>query len=388
MNVAAFFTKWLVDIEDAQSEKGAFPDVAPRKIALGDGTAAWGDAGVICPWTIYQVYGDKRVIERHYDSMKKWIAYLKANSENLLRPATGYGDWVAIGEETPKDVIATAYFAYSTKLLSKMADAIGKKEDAKDFEILFEQIKEAFSKAYVSEDGKIEGDTQTCYCLGLYFDLLPAEKRQAAAEHLVEAIKRRNWHLSTGFVGLSYLLPTLTQTGNLDIAYRLLNNDTFPSWGYSIKNGSTTIWERWDGWTEEKGFQDPGMNSFNHYSFGSVGRWLFGTVAGIDTEGPGYKAISIRPSPGGDLTFARASYKSIYGEIVSDWNIKNNEFTLNVVVPVNTTATVYVPAKNVESVTESGHPASQAKCVQFLRMEDGKAVFAVGSGNYRFMSKL
>jgi alpha-L-rhamnosidase len=388
MDVAAFFTKWLVDLEDAQSKEGAFPDVAPRKVAMGDGVPAWGDAGVICPWTIYQVYGDRRVIEKHYESMKKWIAYLQKNSDNLLRRAYGYGDWVSIGSDTPKDVIATAYFAYSTRLLSEMAAAIGKMEDAKKYQELFEQIKQAFNKAYVSDAARIKGDTQTCYCMGLYFDLLPNEKRQRATGYLVEDVRKHDWHLTTGFVGLSYLLPALTETGNLDVAYRLLNQDTFPSWGYSIKNGATTIWERWDGWTEQKGFQDPGMNSFNHYAFGSVGRWLFGTVAGIDTDGPGYKRIRIEPKPGGGITDARASYRSIYGKIVSDWKIKNGEFTLSVTIPANTMATVYVPAKDAESVTEGDLPASKAKAVRLLRMDNGKAVFAVGSGQYRFASKL
>ncbi|HUU16512.1 MAG TPA: glycoside hydrolase family 78 protein [Sedimentisphaerales bacterium] len=388
MDVAAFFTKWLVDLEDAQSDEGAFPDVAPRKVAMGDGTAAWGDAGVICPWTIYEVYGDKQVIERHYESMKKWISYLKKNSKDLLRPAKGYGDWVSIASDTPKDVIATAYFAYSTRLLSKMAAAIGKNEDNKEYEKLFEQIKDAFNKAYVSDDGRIKGETQTCYLLGLYFDLLPEDKREAATRHLIEAIRKKDWHLSTGFVGLSYLVPTLTQTGHLDIAYRLLNNDTFPSWGYSIKNGATTIWERWDGWTEEKGFQTPGMNSFNHYAFGSIGRWLLGTVAGIETDGPGYKQIIIRPMPGGGMDYAKASYKSIYGKIVSDWRIKGSTFTLNVTIPANTNATVYVPTEDIENVTVGGRPAAKAGAVSLLRREKNRAVFAVGSGQYRFVSKL
>jgi len=248
------------------------------------------------------------------------------------------------------------------------------------------QIKAAFNEAYVSEDARIKGETQTCYLLGLYFDLLASDKREQAAERLVEAIKAKNWHLSTGFVGLSYLLPTLTETGHLDVAYRLLTNDTFPSWGYSIKNGATTIWERWDGWTEEKGFQDPGMNSFNHYSFGSVGRWLFNTVAGIDTDGPGYKQIIIRPRPGG-ITSAKASYDSINGRIVSDWQLEDGVFTLNVTIPANTTATVYVPAESARGVTESGRPATKAKGLRFLRIKQGKAVFAVGSGHYEFESK-
>ncbi len=386
MDVAAFFTKWLIDLEDAQGADGAFPDVAPRKIAVGDGTAAWGDAGVICPWTIYEVYNDTRVIERHYDAMEKWIAYLRKNSKNLLRPAAGYGDWVSIASDTPKDVIATAYFAYSTRLLSKMAAAIGRNNDAAKYEKLFEQIKKAFNKAYVTDDGKIKGQTQTCYVLALYFDLLPADKRPLAVQHLVEAIRKKDWHLSTGFVGLSYLLPILTETGHTDIAYRLLTNDTFPSWGYSIKNGATTIWERWDGWTEDKGFQDPNMNSFNHYSFGAVGRWLFGTVAGIDTDGPGYRKIIVRPRPG-EITSAKASYDSINGIIAADWAFKDNKFTLDVTIPANTTATVYIPAVDAESVTEGGRKATEAEAVQLLRMEQDCAVFAVGSGRYRFVSE-
>ncbi len=388
MDVAAFFTKWLVDLEDGQSAEGAFPDVAPRnKAPIGEGKAAWGDAGVICPWTIYQVYGDKRVLEKHYEAMKKWIAYLQRNSENLLRPAKGYGDWVSIASDTPKDVIATAYFAYSTNLVSQTAAVLGKEDEAAKYKALYEQIRDAFNKAYVTDDGRIKGETQTCYVLGLHFDLLPEEKRPLATRHLVEALKAKNWHLSTGFVGLSYLLPTLTDVEHLDIAYRLLTNETFPSWGYSINNGATTIWERWDGWTEDKGFQDPGMNSFNHYSFGAVGRWLFGTVAGIDTDGPGYKRIIIRPRPG-EITSAKASYDSINGRIATDWMLEDGTFTLNVTIPANTTATVYVPADSAEFVTEGGRRAARAKAVQFLRMENGSAVFAIVSGDYQFVSKL
>ena len=283
-------------------------------------------------------------------------------------------------------MIATAYFAYSTRLVAKTAAVLGKNEDSKQYEALFQQIKAAFNKSYVSEDGRIKGDTQTCYAMGIYFDLLDADKCKLAAKHLVEAVKRKNWHLSTGFVGLSYLLPSLSQTGNLDVAYRLLNNETYPSWGYSIKNGATTIWERWDGWTEDKGFQDPGMNSFNHYAFGSVGRWMFGVVAGIDIESPGYKRIIIHPQPGGGFSYAKASYESIHGMIESFWKKEGDVFTLNVTVPPNTKATVYVPAKSSGSVTESGLPAGTCEGVRFLRMEADRVVYEVGSGKYEFVS--
>lgn len=387
-DVAAFFNKWLVDVEDAQLPNGAFSDVSPRRVAMGGGTAAWGDAGVVCPWTIYQVYGDTRVLQEHYDAMERWIEYCKGTAPQLLRPAQGYGDWLSIKADTPKDVLATAYFAYSAKLTAKIAEALGKKQDVAQYSRLYGEIKKAFNEAYVSEDGRIKGETQTVYVLALAFDLLPEEKRARATQYLVEDIKNRGWHLSTGFVGTKDLMMTLTRFGWTDAAYRLFHNDTFPSWGFSIKHGATSIWERWDGWTPEKGFQDPGMNSFAHYSFGAVAEWMFRIICGIDTDGPAYKQIVIHPRPGGKLTYAKASYESIHGEIATDWKIKDHTFKLNVTIPANTTATVYVPAESADSVTESGRPVAKAKAVQLLRMENGEAVFAVGSGRYRFESKL
>ena len=265
---AAFYTKWLVDLEDAQTKEGAFTDVAPIVLGLGSGTAAWADAGTICPWTAYWVYNDPRLLARHYGAMVRWVEYCRQHSKDLIRPAQGYGDWLSIQAETPKDLLATAYFAYSTALTAKAARVLGKEDDAKKYEALFEEIKAAFNRTFVTGDGHVQGDTQTGYALALWFHLLPEEKREAAERYLVEDIQKRNTHLSTGFNGTAYLMPTLAAIGQHNIAYRLLLNDTFPSWGYSIKHGATSIWERWDGWTAEKGFQDPGMNSFAHYSFG------------------------------------------------------------------------------------------------------------------------
>jgi alpha-L-rhamnosidase len=385
MDVSRFFTKWCQDVEDAQRPDGAFTDVSPF-VCCGAGTAAWGDAGVICPWTIYNVYGDTRILERHYAAGAHWIEYLVAHSKGLLRPAAGYGDWLSIKADTPKDVLATAYFALSTKIMANMAGALGKQADAAKYEDLFRQIKNAFNKAYVAEDTRIKGNTQTCYVLALAFDLLPQEKRSQAAKYLVEDIRAKGDHLSTGFVGVGHLTPTLTQEGYVDVAYRLLNQDTFPGWLYSVKNGATTIWERWDGWTKEKGFQDPGMNSFNHYSLGSVGEWLFDTVAGIGLESdvPAYKRIVIHPRPGGGLNSARAQFQSMHGRIVSDWKINAGQFQLLTTIPANTTATVYVPAASAQVVKEGGQPSTNAEAVKFLKMEDGAAVFAVGSGTYQF----
>jgi alpha-L-rhamnosidase len=390
MDVSSFFTKWMVDVEDAQRSNGAFTDIAPHLGWLGHGNAAWGDAGVIIPWVQYQVYGDIQIAEKHYPAMMKWIEYLKENSDGLLRPDEGFGDWLSINAETPKDVLGTAYFAYSTSLMAKMAKVVGRFDDAKKYIKLLNDIKSAFNEAYVGPDGSVKGNTQTAYVLALYMDLLPDEVRPLAANHLVEDIKKRDWHLSTGFLGVGYLLPVLTEYGHLDVAYQLLNRETYPSWGYSIRHGATTIWERWDGWTEQNGFQDPGMNSFNHYSLGSVGEWLYRYVAGIDLdqEIPGYKQIVIHPRPGGSLNYAMAAYESIHGKIISQWEMKDDSFALNVTIPVNTTATVHVLGNNHSSITEGGLPVSEADDIKFLGVRDGKTLFRVGSGEYKFVSKL
>ena len=382
--VAAFFTKWLVDLEDAQRPDGAVPDVAPYVLGLGAGTAAWADAGTICPWTIYHVYGDKRILERHYGMMKRLVEFYRATSKGLLRPDAGYGDWLSIKADTPKDVIGTAFFAHSTRLAAEAARAVGREEDARKYDALFEEIRKAFNKAYVAPDGRIKGNTQTCYAMALYFDLLPDELEGAAEKHLVDDVRARDTHLSTGFVGTGLLMPVLAETGNQPIAYRLLLNETFPSWGYSIKHGATSIWERWDGWTAEKGFQDPGMNSFAHYSFGAVARWMFQGVAGIDTDGPGFKKLVIHPQPGPGISWVKASYRSIQGRIATQWKTEAKGLSLGVTIPANTVATLYVPAGSPNQVTEGGIAASQAQGVKFLRVEPGLVVYEVRAGQYQF----
>jgi alpha-L-rhamnosidase len=376
-DVAAFFTKWLVDVDDAQGPTGDFADVSPRIVDPAGGVAAWADAGTICPWTIYQVYNDQRLLGKHYAAMVRWVEYCRKNSKDLLRPAAGFGDWLSIKADTPLDVIATAYFAYSTNLTAAAARKLGKQDDARKYEELFKQIKAAFNKAYVAADGRIKGNTQTCYVMALWFDLLPAEKRPAAVRYLVADIKARGTHLSTGFVGTSVLMPTLSANGQTPVAYQLLLNDTFPSWGFSIKHGATSIWERWDGWTPEKGFQDPGMNSFAHYSFGAVARWMFQTAGGIDMAEPGFQRLVIRPQPAPGLTWVKASYHSPHGRIATEWKTENGKLTLAVTIPANTTATVYLPKSDPANQTVS-------EGITFLRNEGSESLFAIGAGQYRF----
>ena len=383
-DTAAFFTKWLADLDDAQTPGGAYPDVAPHIVATGSGVAAWGDAGVICPWTLYLMYGDVQVLRRYYKAMVRWIDWCKGTCDGLLRPEYGYGDWLSINADTPKAVLATAYFAYSTSLMARIAGVLGKKADATKYTRLFESISRAFNKAYVDADGRIKGETQTDYVLALAFDLLPEDRRPLAVKHLTANIEQRGWLLSTGFLGTKDLMPVLTAAGRNDVAYRLLHNKRFPSWGFSIKHGATSIWERWNGWTPDEGFGDPGMNSFAHYAFGAVAEWLFRVVAGIDTDGPGFKLIVIRPQPGGKLKHASAHYDSVRGRIASSWQRSKSGLTLSVAVPANTTAEVHVPAADATAVKESGKPATKAEGVKFLRMANSAAVFEVGSGEYEF----
>ena len=391
-DIAAFYTKWLSDVVDSQLADGRFPDVAPNA-APSSGTPAWSDAGVICPWTIYQAYGDKRILEKCYPAMKAWVEYCRSKSVNSIR-TTGrgadYGDWLSINADTDKILIGTAYYAYSARLLSKAAAVLGNTADADSYEALFQTIKTAFINKYVNPaNGAFIGagaSTQCAYVMALKFDLLPADLRDEVAELLESDVVAKGNHLSTGFVGVGYLLPSLTAGGKDATAYNLLHQDTFPSWLFSVKNGATTIWERWNGWTPENGFQDPIMNSFNHYSLGSCGEWLYGTVAGIDLDPSvaGYKKIVIRPRPGGNLTHASGKFESINGTIASAWAKHAAGFSLDATIPANTTAEVHVPAPTAESVSESGGPASNAPGVSFLRMENGAAVFAVTSGRYRF----
>lgn len=393
MDVAAFFTKWMNDVADGQSAEGDFPDVAPRLIVTTTGAPGWADAGVIVPWTMYTCYGDRRMLERHYQAMTRWVNYVREGNTDLIwlnRVGNNYGDWVSIQSDTPKEVLATAFFALSARLTGRTARILGRTTEADDFEELFGRIKAAFNRAFVDAEGHVTGRTQTSYVLALEFDLLPPAMRPLAIEHLVRAIEENDWHLSTGFLGVRHLLPALANNGRIDVAYRLLMNDTFPSWGYSIRNGATSIWERWDGWTDANGFQAPEMNSFNHYSFGSVGEWMYRYVAGLDTdpEAPGYKRSIIRPRPGGGLTSAKATYQSIQGTISSDWRIDSGRFDLTVEIPANTTATVYVPAKPGAGIEESGRPATTAEGVKALRRDADAAVFTVGSGTYRFRSSI
>jgi len=350
MDVAAFYAKWLQDVADAQREDGAFADVAPEPPDCGTSASApaWADAGVIVPWVMWERYADRALLQRQYPSMRRWVDHVHAANPDLLwRNGRGndYGDWLSVEADTPKEVLATAFFARSAELLARSAGVLGIEEDARRYGALHDRIRSAFIGAHVDADGRVEGGTQCAHVLALRFGLVPPQLRERTAAHLVADIEKRDWHLSTGFVSVGHLLPVLDEMGRLDVAWRLLLQDSFPSWLFSIRHGATTIWERWDGWTPEKGFQTWHMNSFNHYSFGSVAEWIYDRAGGIalDPGAAGFARVLVRPRPGGGVTWARAWHRSIRGVVRTAWRVEDGVLHLDLEVPANTTARVVLP---------------------------------------------
>jgi alpha-L-rhamnosidase len=398
-DVAGFFTKWARDVADSQSARGAVPMFVPNSgLGGADGGPAWADAVLICPWTMYLCYGDARLLEEHYGTFVRFLDYLQATSQEGLRCYAGYqgfqgfGDWLALDGSaardgaTPKDLIGTAFYAHSARLLSRIAAVLGKEADAERYEALFRAVRAAFQRRFVTPAGLVTGGTQTAYVLALHFDLLPEALRAPAAEALVGDVRERGWRLSTGFVGSPYLPHVLTAAGRLDVAYRLLQQTAWPSWLYAVTQGATTIWERWDGWTRDRGYQTAAMNSFNHYAYGAVGAWLYQVVAGIEVDParPGYQHAVLRPRPGGALTAAAGTLETVYGRLESDWHLDGGVFRWHVAVPPNATATVYVPAPGGAAVTLDGRPPEEVEGVTPGGRDDAGAVYEVGAGDYRF----
>ncbi len=400
MDVAGFFTKWLADLAADQKPNGSvpfvIPDVTSRGRDSGGGATGWADAAVVVPWNLYLTYGDTRILETQYESMKAWIAYMKgrAGDDLIWRGDSHFGDWLAYattnadypGATTDKDLIATAYFAYSTSLVQRIASILGKADDAARYAALSDDIKAAFRREFITENGRMASNTQTAYALALSFALMPEGQEAEAALRLSTDVRAFRNHLTTGFLGTPLLNKSLSDHGYLDVAYDLLMQQTYPSWLYPITRGATTIWERWDGIKPDSSFQDPGMNSFNHYAYGAIGEWLYRVVAGleIDPAEPGYKHVLIQPQPGGGLTHARAELSTMYGPTASAWELKDGQLRLDVTVPPNAHATVRLPHATLARVSESGRALEAAAGIARFR-QDGEAVIVeVGSGDYRF----
>lgn len=410
MDMAAFYTKWVRDIRDAQFPNGSYADIVPntrkRKMVLKMGGApAWADAGIFVPWHVYLNYNDTRLIEQHFESAKRYIDYVHSKNPSLIwrkgNWSIQYNDWLngdtikaddypKKGAEIPKDVFATCFFARSVEYLAKMAKVLNLSSEYTYYSELAEKIRTAFVAEFVDEAGHIKGDNQSCYALALHFEMLPEDKRPLALQYLLETIDRYDGRISTGFCTTLPMMLELSKRGHNDTAYQLLQSRRFPSWNYMIDQGATTMWERWDGYVKGRGFQSWLMNSFNHYSIGSVGEWIYKIILGItpQEDHPGFKHFIIRPRLSGTLTWAKGHYNSIHGKIAVSWSIEKETITLEVTVPPNTTATIYIPATRPEDITEGGAPISTYPEIQFIKYNENAAIYQLASGDYRFQSKL
>ncbi|WP_237479510.1 alpha-L-rhamnosidase [Lichenibacterium dinghuense] len=385
MDVQGFMAKWADDVLDARSAEGAFPDVAPRGPHGPDGGPAWGDAGVIVPMTLYRRYGDRRLLERCYPAMRDWTDLVSRQNPDRIRTKRcgwNFGDWLSAGETAPKPLVATAYHALIASLTAEAAEVLGEAGDAARFRALFAEVRAAFGATFMTPAGRLEGGTQTGYLLALSVGLVPDDRVAAAVRHLVSNIERRGTRLSTGFLGVRLILPVLTRHGHAELAYRLLLNEGCPSWFYPVRQGATTVWERWDGWTAEKGFQSARMNSFNHYALGSVGEWLMADMAGIADDGSAFARLRLAPVPGPGVERCRAAYRSPRGWVRSSWRQGPAATAYEVELPANTAGMLVLPFPEGARLTRDGAPAEPDR----LLVHGGRrsAGFDLGSGRYGF----
>jgi alpha-L-rhamnosidase len=352
-DIDAFTHKFMLDVTDAQTVAGAFTDVSPNILGPNPGAPGWGDAGVFIPYAAWLQYGDASVVERSWPAMRRWMDFILANNPDYLRRkalGNNYADWLAPDEHTPGALIGTAYWALVAREMSEMATAIHRPDDAVEYRQLYDHIAAAYRAAYVKEDGSLEGNTQTGYLATIFTGIAPPALVGNMVDRIAKDVEAHGNHLTTGFLGTPFLMFVLDQNGRSDLAFKLLLSDTYPSWGYMVKKGATTWWERWNGDTG-----DPSMNSYNHYAFGSVMAWVYRRAAGIDTDasGPGFHHITIQPHFDAALPQLHVEYDSAYGTIISDWQQSQHRFTVS--IPANTTATVTLPDRRIETIGSGTH---------------------------------
>ncbi|SHI02560.1 alpha-L-rhamnosidase [Clostridium grantii] len=379
----SFYDKWLKDLAFDQLPNGCVPFVVPDVVRDSRTSSAWGDAATIVPYTLYRFYKDKKILERQYHSMKKWVEYIRAEGETETLWNTGFqfNDWLAkdgyglttMHGATPKDLVATAMFYYSTTLLVKSAQVLGYTEDVAKYNNLAERIKQTFNYEFVTKAGRISGETQTAYTLAIQFNLLDDKNIEVATKQLVELVRREEHRITTGFVGTPYIAHVLSNNGYNEDAYRMLLNEECPGWLYQVNMGATTIWERWDSLLPDGSINSGRMNSFNHYAYGSIAQWLFEVVLGI-TPDNGFQTFNIAPKPNPLLGFARGAIDTLYGRIQSAWEINEETITVSVSIPCNTTAKLYLPEVCQQDFKDT---------IQFENV-DGALVIMLGSGNYSF----
>ena len=352
-DIASFTHKFMMDIDDAQTKVGAFTDISPDLLQHEEGAPGWADAGVLVPYAAWQQYGDTSLLERSWPQMEHYMDFiLTSNPDYVRRKKLGanYADWLAPDQNTPKDLIATAYWAIVARDMKEMATALHRDDDAAKYQDLYDHVAAAYRKAYVLADGSVAGNTQTGYVVTLYAGIAPPEIRATMTGLLVKDIEAHQYHLTTGFLGTPFLMFVLDDNQRSDVAYKLLLQDTYPSWGYMVRKGATTWWERWNGDTG-----DPSMNSYNHYAFGSVMAWVFRRVAGIDSDatGAGFHHLTIKPHFDAGLPQMHAEYDSAYGTVMTDWNRATSRFEVK--IPANTTATVTLPDGRTEQIGSGLH---------------------------------
>ena len=381
VDAAAAYTQWMLDFKDEQREGGELPGIGPTGgggYSWGNGPA-WDSAYVLIPWYLYQYRGDVRILAEHYENLKRYVDYLTRRSKNGI-VGIGLGDWCPAKSGTPEKVTSTGYYYIDAVIVSRIAGIIGRQDDAVKYAQLAADIKTAFNRDFLNQQTKqYANGTQTALACALYQGLTEPADVDAVVSNLVANVRRQDNHLDCGILGTKYLLHALTDNRHADLAYRITAQTTHPSWGHWIKQGATTLWEEWNG-----------GGTHNHVMFGDVSAWFYGTLAGIrpDPAAPGFKKIIIRPAIVGDLTWVRATHNSGYGMILSEWKLDDRKLSLDVTIPPNTSATVYVPAKDAPGVKEGALPATKARGVTFRRMEGACAVFEIGSGSYAFTSTM
>ncbi len=381
-----FYQKWTNDMDDARNKKTGFvPHTAPYW--GGGGGPAWGSAYVITPWFNYLYYGNSRILEQHYSGMKQWVEYLGTRTDEngivVREEPRGWclGDWATPGKiEIPPAFVNTCYYFYVTDLMSKIATVLGNESDAEYFKKLAAEIKEVINSRFFDKDKKQywEG-RQGANVFALAFGIVPEEHIKDVLKNLAENINKNKGHLDTGILATPLLLDILTKYGMEDLAFSIMNQRDFPGFGdYILGKDATTLWENWNG-----------DSSHSHPMYGSVIRWFYQAVAGIypDVENPGFKNVIIKPALCGDLSFASADYNSINGKITSNWKLRDGDFHLNIEIPANSTATVFIPAESQAKITEGGKDIDKVLDVEFIKIENNRAEYKVGSGKYSFISK-
>lgn len=399
MDMTQFYEKWMKDIIDSQDPSGYVYDVNPAIVVDGPAKPGWGDAVIITPWVAYKFSGNKRILEENYDGMKAWVEFMRKHAKDNIyiwsNPDStffGYADWIA-PVMSPKQPISASYLYLSSQLLSEIATVIGKTGDAQEYSKLASDVAIAYQNKYF-KDGNYEGGTQTANLLPLGFGITPDELKPQVFQNVVNAVKEKDGHPSTGFLGTQYILPILSDYGRHDMAYEMINLTTYPSWGYMVAKGATTIWELWNSDTE----RPEGMNSRNHYALGGIGEWVYGYLGGLkpDITQPGFKHSFIAPMPVGDLTWSKILRKTDYGNLSVDWKIEGSSFILNVVLPPNTSSLVTIPKNAVQfqgitvdgvEIYKDGAMVKTVANIEFAGEDKNGVSFKVASGAYGFVAR-